>query len=122
MANPKMKGVVALWGVGNIYSSEIVTDISRDDGGEVDFLLDNNGFKNGKLYYDDETAISVDLICSATTSYPSRGDVLAITNAGGTISGSLLVDKRTIKWTQKGFTKMTIAATANPNLTAQAGQ
>ena len=122
MSNPKMKGVTALWGVGNIYSSEIVTDISRDDGGEIDFLLDNNGFKNGKIYYDDEVSISVDLICAATTVYPNRGDVLSITTAATTITGSLLVDKRTIKWTQKGWVKMTIAATAYPNLTALAGQ
>ena len=122
MANPKMKGVVALWGVGNIYSSEIVTDISRDDDGEIDFLLDNNGFKNGAIFYDDNTPVQVDLICSATTVRPSRGDALAISNAMGTITGTLMVMKTTVKWTQKGWQKLTISATAYVNLTATSGQ
>jgi hypothetical protein len=118
MANPKMKGVQALWGVGNIYSSEIVTDIRRKDGGEVDFLLDNNGYKNGKIFFDDQTELEVDLIVGTGTVMPSRGDTLAIANALSAIVGTLLIDNVEVKWTQKGWTKMTIPATANVNLTA----
>ncbi len=117
MANPQMKGVQALWGVGNIYSSEIVTDIRRKDGGEVDFLLDNNGFKNGKIFFDDQTELEVDIIVGPATALPNRAETLAITNALGSIVGTLLIDNVEVKWTQKGWTKMTIPATANVNLT-----
>ena len=118
MANPKVKGVTALWGVGNIYSTEIVTDIRRKDGGAMDFLLDNNGFKNGKLFFDDETEVEVDIIVGPSTVKPSRADTLTVTNALGAIVGTLLIDNPEVKWTQRGWTKMTIPATACANLSA----
>ena len=106
-----------MWGTGSILSTAIVTDIRRKDGGETDFLLDNNGFKNGMIFFDDDTELEVDIIVQSTTTKPNRGDALNITNALGTINGTVLIDNPEVKWTQKGWTKMTVPGTAHANLT-----
>lgn len=112
-----MKGVQALWGVGSIYGSTLVTDIRRKNGGEVDYLMDGNGFKITKIFFDDMVEIEINLIMKTGTVVPDRGDTVTVTGAGGAITGTLMCDDTEIAWTQKGWQKLKIAATAHANLT-----
>jgi hypothetical protein len=106
MARMKLKaGVTATWGTGEVAHTAfgIVTKASKKHGAERDKIADIDGDTVGVIYFDDNDAITLDIICKTGMAEPAAGDSISVM---GIVA---IVDDHELTWEQKATKKMSVS-------------
>ena len=111
--NPRVFGTPndVIWGTDNIYGSARVIKASKKKPQDIDWSLDNNGFKTGGISIDDIKVWELECELQASTTLPGPFD--PITLAGET--GWLAQNEPDATYDRKGRGKFTLIAFQLPS-------
>lgn len=114
MANPRIRGRVAVWGIeasaGDTFAAGLITGQGRKVASDQDVLLDLNGFVIAQIFFNQNDECSVNVICEADTEIPEAGDDIQIAGI------DCIVQDADVKWENKGWKGLTINAKKFVNL------
>lgn len=106
MARMKLKsGVTATWGTSEVAHTAfgIVTKASKKHSAEKDKIGDIDGDTVGVIYFDENDAFTVDIICKASITEPAAGDNITLMGL------TAIVDDHELTWEQKATKKMSVS-------------
>lgn len=113
MASPTMKkksGITAVWGTSDASvtatNQGIVHSVSRKNAAEKDYILDENGYTVGVVFFDQKNEYTVEILCKDSMTNPTVGGVMTI---GG--DANMLVMDFDLKWSHKGFKMLSVNLT-----------
>jgi len=105
----KKSGVTAVWGTSDASvtatNQGIVQSVGRKDSAEKDFILDENGYTLGVIYFDEKSQYTVGILCKTSMTIPTVGGSMTIGGA------ALHVDDVDLKWENKGWKKCDVVVT-----------